>query len=161
MFNIPEFNEKLVSRLAEKASLSKSDAKKFMDALAAVIQEDEQQNAMVAVSPELGMRFFAKYDALPGEVPSHVISLPVTEHPDGTMTIDRSSYSAWTPLRRPKPQRPLTPKPIDPPARPGPNPGAYPGPSVFIKVNDWLGQDVKFGAGALTLFHKSVGSTNR
>jgi hypothetical protein len=119
MPNLAEFNENLVSRLAQKARLSHDDARRFLDGLAAVIQEDEQQNQMVAASPELGMRFFTKYDALPGEIPTHVISIPVVEHEDGTLAIDRSSYSAWTPLKKPVPKvRPKTPRPtpVDPPA---------------------------------------------
>jgi hypothetical protein len=155
MFNVSDFNEKLAARLAGKTGLSKDQAQKIMYALAEITREDEQQNKMLTASPDLGLRFFAKYDKLPGQLPTHVISIPVIEHEDGSIAVDKSSYAAWTPITRPG-TRPKSadPKPIDPPADPGkprqiPAPGGYPGPSVFLKMNDWLGNDLDLGSDVL------------
>jgi len=175
MLDISEFDDKLAARLAKRAGLPNEHARKFLNALADVTKEDEQRRNLLAESPEIALRFFAKYGTLPGEVPTHVISIPVVEHEDGTMAIDRSSYSAWTSLTKPiprvkTPSRKTTPKfpeprPIDPPDEPSvphhprvPAPGGYPGPSIFIKVNDWLGKDLDFGAEALGRFHKALGN---
>jgi len=166
MFTFPELSDKLISRLSTKTGMSKPEVEKLLAALADVVKEDEPTHNSLAASPELATQFFAKYDALPGDIPTHVISIPVVEHADGSIAIDRSSYSAWTPLTKPiTVPRPKTnwddqerPPIKEPPGNPAEKPergsrGGYPGPSVFIKVNDWLENDFNLTADALGKFH--------
>jgi hypothetical protein len=116
MFDIsdPDFRDKLAARLAHKTGLQKEHALKFLDALSDVNSEEEQEH----------------------NLPGHVISIPLVEQEDGTTIVDTSGHSAWWPWW---PFKPRWPRP------PGTDPGsgAYPGPSVHIRVNDWLGADLK------------------
>ena len=133
-----ELREGLAAQLAEKTGLSEDQARKFLEALSEVTGEEEPGEA-----------------SLNSKLRTHTVSIPLLEREDGTLAVDTSGYSALTPLTKPKPAPkqkppaipPSTPaKPSRPPARP---PGAYPGPSVFIKVNDWLGENMQLGGGAL------------
>lgn len=137
----------LAARLAQKSGLSEELAHKFLDALSDVTNEDAQNQGFV------------------GSLPAHTITIPLIELEDGTIAVNTSGYSAWTPFAEPKPT-PKEPPQGDPPATPGkpyhpliPAPGGYPGPSVFIKVNDWLGSDMDLGEGALGRLRDALGKS--
>lgn len=149
MFYSPsgELRNKLVARLAEKTGLSEDQANKFLEALSEVTSEEEPDEAW-----------------LQSNLRTHMVSIPLLEREDGTLEVDTSGYSALTPLAKPKPKRkppailPSTPsKPSRPPTRP---PGAYPGPSVVIKVNDWLGESLHLGSGALQRLREAAQQPN-
>jgi hypothetical protein len=147
MFYTPpgDLRNRLAARLAEKTGQSEEQAHKFLEALSDLTPEEESDESHPL-----------------GSVRGHTISIPLVEREDGTITVDVSGYSALTPFTRPKPTPeqkpsvipPVTPvKPSRPPGRP---PGAYPGPSVFIRVNDWLGEDRELGEGALEKLREAV-----
>jgi hypothetical protein len=157
MFFVYEIDHKLIARVAVKAGLSEEDAKKILKALEAVAAEDEKQRP-VPTRSDLAFHLSKQYDALPGESPSHVLSLPVIEREDGSIIVDRDNYSVLTWLKKPITTPKIRkPQPIDPP-EPGYPVGSYPGPSVsIIKVNDWLGKDLVLGPTALGKFRNAFG----
>jgi hypothetical protein len=152
MFFVYEVDQKLIARVAVKAGLSEEYAKKVLDALEAIATEDEKQ-VPIPTHPDLAFLLSKQYDALPGESPSHVLSLPVTESEDGSITVDINNYSVWTSLKKPITGPKIRePRPIDPPESNEPL-GGYGGPSVsIIKVNDWLGKDLVLGPDAFGKF---------
>lgn len=147
MFYTPPGNlrNRLAARLAEKTGLSEDQAHKFLEALSDVTSEEEPDESYT-----------------PGNLRAHTISIPLVEREDGTIMVDTSGYSALTPFTRPKPAPKPPPPAIPPsapikPSHPQPRPpGGYPGPSVFIKVNDWLGENMELGGEALERLHKAV-----
>jgi hypothetical protein len=134
MFDIsdPDFRDKLASRLAHKTGLQKEHARKFLDALSEVNSEEQQEH----------------------NLPGHMISIPLVEQEDGTMIVDTSGHSAWWPFSKPRSPRPPGSDP-----GPYPGPGAYPGPSVHIRVNDWLGADLRLDERALGRLRNALAKT--
>lgn len=125
MFYIPppQSRDRLIQLLASKTGLSAVQAGKFLDALTEMTMSGEIQE-------------------LSGVAPSttHLVSIPLVEQEDGTLTVDTSGRSFWFPFpwwrRRRRP--------------PTPRPGGYPGPSVkVIRVKDWLAKDMKLDQTAL------------
>lgn len=147
MFYTPpgDIRNRLAARLAEKTGLSEDQAHKFLEALSNVTSEEDLHESHRV-----------------GNLRAHTISIPLVEREDGTITVDTSGYSALTPFTRPNPtpkqEPPLIPPnvPVKPSRPPGRPPGAYPGPSVFVKVNDWLGDDMELGEGALERLREAV-----
>ena len=128
MASDPEIKRGLAARLAQKTGLSQDDAQKFLDALPEVAAQEE-----------------------PDPNPAHAITIPLVQQEDGTLMVDMSGHSAWWPFKKTKKDT-TTPSPIKkrgPFPGQGPFPGAYPGPSVSIKVDDWLGADLKLDESAL------------
>lgn len=122
----PDSKEKLAKRLAKKAGLPSDDARKFLDALHEVMSEEEHEH----------------------NAAGHALSIPLVQQADGTILVDTSGYSTLWPFRRPKKPQPSVPPAT--PVKPRIPPGGYPGPSVaIIKVNDWLGEDLKLDKSAL------------
>jgi hypothetical protein len=147
MFYTPpgDLRNRLAARLAEKTGLSEEQAHKFLVALSDLAPEKESDEGRLL-----------------SNLRAHTLSIPLVEREDGSITVDASGYSALTPFTRPNPTPKQEPSviPPDAPVRPSrpPNrpPGAYPGPSVFIKVNDWLGEDMELGKGALERLREAV-----
>jgi len=141
MFDVsdPDIRDSLATRLAHKARLSEEQARSFLNALKDVTAERDQEYIVFG----------------------HMISIPLVEQEDGKIVVDTSGYSAWWPFTKPKdpPQQP-PPSPPGGPAKPRrpspPAPGAYPGPSVVIKVDDWLGVDLRLGTDALGRLRQEV-----
>ena len=83
-------------------------------------------------------------------LPGHVIGIPLVEQEDGTIVVDTSGHSALWPWWPFKPRSPRSPRT---------KPGAYPGPSVQVRVDDWLGADLKLDKHALGRFRDAVAET--
>lgn len=173
MFDIPDDDSrnKLAARLALKTGLSEDQARTFLEALTELTKESELDHYLAANFPTRQVPGpVGEYGMSPSPVPGHVISIPLIEQEDGTMVVDKSGYSVlvpWLKRKKTQPPSPASPAlPGDPPAEPpkpvrppGPKPGAYPGPSVFIKVNEWLGPDLELGASALGRLRKVASKT--
>jgi hypothetical protein len=80
----------------------------------------------------------------------------VVESEDGSIIVDRNNYSVLTWLKKPITTPKIRePQPIDPP-EPGDPLGSYPGPNIsFIKVKDWLGNDLVLSQDALGKFRNA------
>ena len=154
----------LVARLAARAHISEVQAQSILTALVEVLEQGQGITGGPLMS-SLASRFVRDYHGIAGQLPSHLLSIPVTEREDGTIAIDTSGYSALTKMKNPKTSGRISkPGPIDPPSEPQgpqvPAPGGYPGPSVFVRLNDWMGKDYGLNEDALGRLLNVVGKTN-
>lgn len=140
----PAFRDDLAMRLAHKTGLSQEQARKFLDAFAELIVEEEKDTSLDAILKACGYQIGSEdqYTIPSSPFPAKVISFPLVEQANGTMIVDTSIDSEWLslpgqqpPSMPPEPGQPEIPpkKPLrDPRKRP---PGGYPGPSVLIRTD--------------------------
>jgi len=122
MFDKPPFNftDDLAEHLAQKTGFSTEQARTFLDALQELLTAKEEASQI-----------------LPS---AHEFCFPLVENEEGTMVVDTTDLYAgfqFPKIRKPPAQQPPVPgQPAKPPDKPRRPPGGYPGPSVYIVIDN-------------------------